>query len=249
MDDVSPLKIDRYLGKVRNRLDLIGIELEGGWKHGGFPKGERFEKDASVFHDRTKSQRMMVKSLKISHIGELPSSPMMPVAMAGWMKRCYPHMVDESCGLHIHMSFHTKKHYSLLMVPEFQKTIIVYMKDWAIAEKLAESHPIWERLNGANEFCNHEFHADLQVVETKKDYDHFRKGNRYTAVAYRGGKTIECRVLPMFDTMEQGVRALKRVMDITNACLVKVAEKLGPEILEIRDLPLGGIVERDMERI
>ena len=249
MEDVQALEIERYLGKVRSRIDLIGVELEGGWGHGLFPKNERFEKDASVFHDRTIIQRAKVKSLRISHMGELPSQPMMPIAMPMWMKKCYPQMVDDTCGLHIHMSFHTKVHYSLLMIPEFQKTMIVYLKDWANEEKLPEKHPIWSRLNGANEYCNHEFYADLQVVEGKKDYDHFRKGNRYTAVAYRGGKTIECRILPMFETVDQSIRALKKVMDVTNACLVKVAEKCGPEILEVKDLPLGGILERDVERI
>lgn len=249
MDGVNPLAISEYLGKVKNRIKLLGIELEGGWCHGKFPRDENFEKDASVFHDRTPVQRLRVKELKISHIGELPSKKMMPAALSVWMKRCYPHMVDETCGLHLHMSFYSKIHYSLLMIPEFQKTVIVYMKDWAVEEKLPPNHPIWDRINGANEYCNHEFHADLQVCENKKDYDHFRKGNRYTAIAYRGGKTIECRLLPMFETVDQSIRALKKVIDITNASLVKVAEKLEPEILDISDLPLSGIVEKDVERI
>jgi len=244
MDEIKPLDISKYLGKVRNRVSLIGIELEGGWKE--FPAGEKFDRDMSVFRERTPEQRATVKRLRISRYGELPSGTMMPATMPIWMKRCYPQMVDDTCGLHMHMSFRSKKHYSLLMTPEYQKTVIVELKDWAVAEGIRESNPIWNRLGGANEFCNHEYWADMQVMCQKKDYDHFRKGNRYTAVAYRSGQTIEVRILPMFAGVEQSIRALRRIIDITNACLVVLANRQKVDLLEIDNLPLGGIVERDV---
>ena len=247
MKDVEVLPIYNHLGKVKNRVSKVGIELEGGWKWAEFPEGERYEIDRSVFRERTTKQRIMAKELMIQTLGELTSKPMLPAKIGVWMKKCYPHMVDETCGLHMHMSFDTKVYYSLLIRPEVQKTMIDSLSKWGQEEGLPASHPLWERLSGNNEYCNHEFYGDLQIqTGYKKDYNHFRPGNRYTAVAYRKGETIECRMLPMFETVDQSVRALKRVIDTTNACLVTIAERQKPEVLEMDDLPIGGVLERDV---
>jgi hypothetical protein len=36
---------------------------------------------------------------------------------------------------------------------------------------------------------------------------------------------MECRVLPMFQEVEQGIRGVQRVLDITNACLTVLGRR------------------------
>ena len=61
MEGVKPLNIDRYLGRVRNRVRLVGLELEGAWTT--WPKGERYEGDASVFRNASEIASIRLKFL------------------------------------------------------------------------------------------------------------------------------------------------------------------------------------------
>jgi hypothetical protein len=130
--------------------------------------------------------------------------------------------------MHIHVSFRDARHYAVLADSEaYQNTVIDEFKKWATAEGFPASHHIWSRLNGQNEYCQHKFWPKLQMQPTKKDYDHHRTGCRYTAINYCFGvnRTLECRLLPMMETKEQGVRAVKEFLTITNACLVALRQK------------------------
>lgn len=245
----NPLDIDRLIGRVRNRIAKVGVEIEGGWRI--FPQGEKYAPDASVFKNPSEELKNKLRILKIQTKGELPSRPMLPSHMTLWLKRVYPNYIDQSCGLHLHMSFKSLNNYERLMTLEYPLTVRVYLKKWANKEGLPDSHPIWDRLSGKNEFCNHMFFPTKQIACKQKDYDHFRQGNRYTDIAYRFGThgTVECRVLPMFDNPELSGRALKHVIDITNAFLVKVARR-GEKVEGILDdISTRGFVERDVEEL
>ena len=242
---MTSLNIDKILGKVRNRFHLIGIELEGGWKK--LPEGVTLASDGSVNirpdlpqpprgrdfinpNDYTNAMLAYEKKARQSklHIGELQSEPLEPVKLSAWMKHNYPSKVNESCGLHVHMSFRSAAHYGRLMIPEYQYTAFDYVARWAEIEKLGKDHPIWKRLSGKNEFCRNEFHADMQVLQNKKEYSRSDgSAGRYTGINYPHGLhgTIECRLLPMMETAEQGIRAVQHVLDITNACLVMTAKR------------------------
>ena len=159
------------------------------------------------------------------------------------MKKYYPSHVNESCGLHVHMSFKRALHYSMLMVPEYPQTIITYLAKWALEEKLSEKHPIWDRLRGKSSYCKLDFFPDDQAHNPRKVYDHGMKGHRYTVINYchaKTGGTLECRLLPMMDTADQGIRAVKRVIDITNACLVALKNR---EPKESASLVIDGITD------
>ena len=254
IETVNPLNIDPYLGKVRNRIRFVGAELEGAWNK--FPPLEKFEPDGSVFKAETYGSqvewdrvKLKIASLKITHTGELPSTPMLPIQLKTWMIKNYPQYTDKTCGLHIHMSFEDLKYYKRLMVPEYPITLRVYLKKWAVAEGLPDSHLIWDRVNGLNPYCSSRFWPDKQVGK-KKNYDH-GDGDRYTDVNYcwKQHKTIECRVLPMMETPELSYRGSKRILDITNACLVKLAQREKKLIEEVGDIPTEKYVERDVEEV
>ena len=231
----KPLEIDRILSspKLKNRVYRVGVELEGGWTK--LPAGVNLEHDGSV---HIPSQNGPDGRPVRFSAGELSSVALEPEKLDPWMEQSYPQIVNETCGLHVHQSFLSAWHYQLLMVPEYQATVIEYLKRWAKDEGLEDSHPIWPRLEGKSEFCKLEYWADLQASVTKKDYRRDKPGHRYTAINYcaEQHETIECRVLPMMKTAAQGIRAVHRVLQITNAVLlikgakeaeVKAAVKLG----------------------
>lgn len=226
-DKVTFIDISSHLGKVRSRIDQIGVELEGGWTK--LPKGT-----AALVHDGSvKFDSLMDPAVghpmvdgKLLRPGEMVSPPMPQSMLNAWLTQHFPQKVNETCGLHIHMSFKSPLIYQRLMDASFGKTILEFLSRWGEQEvkdgNLLKTHPLFRRLAGTSEFCQDAFFADDQASMARKDYQRNRPGHRYTVVnyPYRMHQTVEVRVLPMFDSVAQTERALVRVMDITNAWLV-----------------------------
>jgi hypothetical protein len=215
---VDALNIDEYLGKVRNRVVLAGVELEGAWKK--LPPGvPQLEHDGSVF----RGQRV----LQHPYVGELPIGPVPPAGLPDLIATNHPDKVDHTCGMHVHMSFANLWQYALLMQEEYQETIVKYLSRWAEKQnnvkgkpEFPPEHHIWSRLKGESEFCQKGFWPDAQAGTKRKDHDRNRYGHRYTIIHYCGRiNTIECRVLPMMHRTELAVSAVQEVINITNASL------------------------------
>lgn len=230
----KPIDLGRSRERARNRIHRIGIELEGGWTK--LPRGCKPVRDGSIHLDRHPLRTQMIA------IGEVPSTPMSldprdPIHWIPWLRTFYPQLVNETCGMHVHLSFRTALTYARLMSPNYPSTIVAYMTKWAASEKLGKDHPIWPRLEGKSEYCQHLFHADDQVILTGKDYDHHRKGHRYTVVNYCFGRlsTVEHRLLPMMDTPDQAVRAIQELIDVTNAYLVVTGKREDKLTGHVRD--------------
>jgi hypothetical protein len=243
MKQINPLNIDNILGNTKNRVAKIGVELEGGWK--AIPTGTKIDKDTSVFKDpKTQTQ---ILPLGANYAGEITVGPMQPAALPKVLKKYWPHFIDKTCGMHVHMSFENLLRYHVLMVPEFQETVIEYLGRWAKEVGLPSDHCIWERLEGKSVYCQKVFWADEQIAYKEKDHNQTRSGHRYTIVNYCGRiNTIEVRVLPMMPTIPLAVSAINRVIDITNACLValKVTDRRINGKLE---LPDGAVYEETIE--
>lgn len=216
-------RIDDLLGKVRNRIYRVGVELEGGWRK--LPSGVALVHDGSVSIPNTEPGPGG-KPIPI-HVGELPSTPMEVGKVAEFIEQFYPSHVNLSCGLHVHMSFKHALHYQKLMVPEYQTTMLTFLRKWAEKEGFSTSHYIWKRFSGKNDYCKDEFWADAQACSTNKGHSRNIPGSRYTAINFCHGLhgTMECRVLPMMDTWQQANRGVQTILDITNACLVIGAER------------------------
>jgi hypothetical protein len=149
---MSVIDIDSKLGKVKNRLAFIGIELEGGWKSPD--PVMRIIRDGSVFAEGF--PKGFNQSAGHRH-GEFPSDILEPAAVARWIRKYYPDFHDTTCGLHIHMSFRDAKHYESLMSMEYQDTLLHYLMIWGAKNAIPDSHHFWERVKGQNRFCKKEF--------------------------------------------------------------------------------------------
>ena len=213
---VSAISLDSVRA-FKSRIINVGIEIEGGWTR--LPPGARIVRDGSV-HLPEVGEDLVA-------IGEFPSHPMSPSDVDMWMRAFYPQYVNSTCGLHVHMSFKHALQYQRLMSEEYPATIVEYMTRWAIEEALPMTHPLWARLKGESLYCQHIFNADQQVLNQDKDYNQQRKGHRYTVINYCWARyhTLECRLLPMMSTVEQSIRAVQEVMDITNKFLVVTARR------------------------
>ena len=210
--ELRPTHFDRS----RNRVYLVGVELEGGWEK--MLKGCEIHRDTSVRFSPTPN---------LNYVGEIESKPLELSEMPKWVKQYYPHHINDSCGMHIHLSFRTALTYSRLMAPSYPATIVKYMHEWAKREGLPPSHSLWSRLRGESEYCQHTYWAEDQVFQAGKEYDRKRKGHRYTVINYcfTRHSTLECRLLPMMANAEQAIRALQEVIRITNAYLVATAKR------------------------
>lgn len=213
LKDVKPINLNGV--KVRlNRIYRVGVELEGGWDKSPDPQF-RLEHDGSVQGTNA-----------LFAAGELPSPPMEVDKIEAWIRKFYPDRVNETCGMHVHLSVKSALTYQRLMRPEYPKTIIEEFKKWS-KENLPANHCIFDRLAGKSIYCRHVFSADDQVMNVEKDHNRDRRGNRYTVVNYCWGRhqTAECRLLPMMPDVDTSVRAVQELIDITNKFLCATAEK------------------------
>ena len=197
----------------RNRIYRIGIELEGGWDK--LPAGI-----AKLDHDGS------VVGLPISKVGEIPSPPLEVEEFEKWVRANYPNHVNETCGMHVHLSFKSALTYQRLMNPSYPATIVAYVGKWG-KKALPDNHCLWERLDGRSEFCKLQYYAEQQVVQAEKDRDRQRVGNRYTIINYCWARTttLECRLLPMMPNADTAIEAIRELLNITNSYLVATAKK------------------------
>ena len=213
-------------GKSPIRIYRIGFELEGGWTK--LPPGTRgLQHDGSVQIERGLGETALVT-------GELANGPMSMQEWEGWLKTHYPQKVNQTCGMHVHLSPRTALAYSRLMDPCYPGTVVEYFKKWATHKGLSNDHPIWPRLKGKSIYCQHLYMADDQVRNVTKDHNQQRPGHRYTVINYCHGRygTVECRLLPMMDTTKEAISMVQELVDITNAFLKVTRRKEARHHLE-----------------
>lgn len=189
----------------KDRIHLIGIELEGAWA----------TRPPGFMHDGSVS--IPPPTLGISwYVGELPLPPMPPQCWQGPLHKYYPMDVNNSCGMHVHLSFKTARIYQQLMDKSYPATLLAYLARWGRQQELPRSHPLWARLRGTVSYCGHTFSPDLQAQAPNKS------GPRYAAVNYchRLHGTLEIRVLPMMANADLAIAAISEVLRITNTYLL-----------------------------
>jgi hypothetical protein len=243
--NVAVIDVSNYLYLVRNRVNKVGVEIEGAWI-APFPnlgsREVRWMEDGSVFDHGRVLPPGLAALRGSSFIGEAPSPALDPISVPAWIRRCYPRFFDHTCGLHVHMSFRDSKHYEILASnPSYQDTLLHHITEWAKAQETAvpgtfpPEHHIWGRLAGDNEYCQVKWWPEQQTHKSRKVYERDKPGHRYTAInfCYSQHKTVECRVLPVLPNAELAVGVVMLIINITNACLVALAMKTEKVIEEV----------------
>lgn len=222
---------------MNNHINLIGVELEGGWKK--HPNHPNCHPDGSIqllhaCHNNndcnckeTRNYTPKARYGELAYIGEISSDPMKPEDLKNLLDNFFPDETNETCGYHVHFSLLENSDYLRLMDKRFYRYFLARMRAWGRKMEFPEDHQFWKRLNGAVHYCQKEFCPDSQV-------NHEHVPNRYTQLnyCYRQHGTIECRLFPAFESKEYAQAATEELIDTVNAYLTK-QEKLPEYNLEM----------------
>lgn len=209
-------------------IKKIGVEIEGGW--------DKKPPDTEIYGDGSVDVDCNFQD------GEISSPPMTLRELLQWIVRNYPQHTNNTCGLHIHISFKKNIYYSKLMSQEFYDYFLARITEWANREQILPSSPFWSRLRGENGYCKKIFRADEQVHLTNKE------SARYTHLNYCFSlhRTLECRLFPTFKSAKLAQSAVKAFIEIVETFLskqgrektykVNIDEETGTEKIIIEDV-------------
>ena len=186
----------------RKRIKALGVELEGGWRTR--PPTATIHRDGSV-------------TVEAPFVGEVSSEPLPDLSSAEeWVRTNYPQLVNNSCGLHVHVSTN-ELNYSRLMEPEFCQFFEARMAEF-LSQGLANNRPgfdlLRQRFQGLNRFCQKKFIPEQQLFLTDP-YGNTATHPRYAQLnfCYIRHGTLECRLFPCFPSVDDGVAAVKAFYD------------------------------------
>jgi hypothetical protein len=150
-------------------------------------------------------------------VGEASSDPLATIEEAeAWMRTNYPHHVDSSCGLHVHLSVN-ELNYSRLMEPAVEQAFTAAMTEFTeagLARRAAGFDRLRDRLEGKNLYCQKKFIPTEQVHRTER-YGDVLVHPRYAQLnfCYARHGTVECRLFPCFPDVNDGVAAVRKFHD------------------------------------
>lgn len=201
-------------------IDRIGIELEGAWNKNDY------------LPDLTKDYSVKFPELSPDtyYTGEAVSPALRVYEVKKWVEKCVPTLINDTCGLHVHVSLKNLADYSKLMSPDFERHFFSKMSDFGAKMKYQSNHLYWDRLKGSNPFCARDFKPEEQVLRTDK------RGPRYSQLnfCYSLHRTIECRLFPA--TTDVG-----EIMSCVNAFVESIESYL--ELPEIKNKELDKTYE------
>ena len=212
-------------------IKQIGIEIEGAFNRYD-ANDTTFHHDGSVeldddgrceccmeecdCHDQDREHDCECDS-NYNYVGELVSTPLEFDKVHEWINRNYPEEFNNSCGMHIHLSFKNDMEYSKFCSEEFYNYFLTKITDWAHKNKVKEDSRFFKRLNGQNTFCKRkweESNAKSQLSDI---------GDRYNMLNYCYSKhrTIEVRLSHVWQNRDYAFRYVECVYDIFNSWLLK----------------------------
>jgi hypothetical protein len=197
--------------RVHTYIDKIGVELEGGWDN----EPNNLKGDGSV-------------DVPSDYSGEVVSPPLTFHKALNWTVENYPDMVNDTCGLHVHISLKNNLLYSRLTSRRFYVYFLTRMTEWGKQAGLSPSHRFWDRLEGNNTYCLKKFIPGRQISLQEKQEERYCHIN----YCYSLHGTIEFRLLPMFNKKETAVKAITEIVYIVKDWLsMQKREKTRQEVV------------------
>ena len=193
-------------------IGSIGIELEGGWLT---TPGYEIHHDGSV-----KCTEASVKGE--SHTD--PGDTLVKVFKS--MRERYPSIVDDSCGMHVHIRL-PDTYYVFLTSEKFWKYYLKRMDELHEVLKKDTKHPedaarFMKRHSGEVTYCSKTFRPDKQIMDSSKG------GHRYSSLnyCYRLHKTLECRLFPMCTSFMNAKLCVWTFVDTVETYLANCKEQM-----------------------
>ena len=189
----------------------IGVELEGGWR-------EEFE-DITILGDGSVRKPSGIDS-ETGHWGEIPSPVLTTSTILPWLAAHYPDGVGPSCGFHIHISL-SKGDYQQLISMKFYHFFLKKWEEWGEVNRRDLPDTFFRRLAGQPASASSSAYADRVWIPFQQLYVKGKGDARRCHLNYCYGlhKTIECRLLPMFEDKEIGLRALSYYINMVEEYL------------------------------
>lgn len=209
-------------------VNLVGVELEGAYLESSilriYNEGLDLGSDNTAYPpmEKMKAQKNnpLVAGKELRFYGKLDYTVDM-------IRKYYPDAVGPKCGGHVHVSLDQPGEYMILMSRVFYHYFRTRLKRWAERNLIGEdANLFWPRFNGDNSYCCNFFVPEKQIRGDGHHVTHPDKKNgnckvRYACLNYGWAKhrTIECRLLPMFDDRELYIKAVIEIVDIFNKFL------------------------------
>lgn len=216
-----------------SKILKVGFEIEGGWD--GKPGVAPFN-DCKVIADHSINGQTLGEAKRIAavHVGEVVSLPMdySPPGeekpyWAEWLTSHWPnaepeHRTNRTCGFHIHVSVDNHLSYAHLTSKSFLLQLRDRMIEVGKELELPKKHLFWERMHGANTFCDLFFDAAEQMKIRTKGMNRVRYGWLNFASGLHG--TVEFRALPTFRDAHVAVRFASEYFKLVDAWLEACAD-------------------------
>ena len=200
-------------------IDKIGVELEGAWDN----EPDNYYGDGSVEFDNDCScdSDPCECDSQYNFIGECSGRGVSLSEISDWVRNNYPNETNWSCGMHVHVSFLSDQHYTILTDKKFYKYFLERMNDFGKRLNI-KNKDFWKRLRGTNTYCQNKFIPDNQLITNCDE--------RYTHLNFCFGehRTIECRLLPCFRDVDISIRAIEELIDIYESWLKRKYVSLKP---------------------
>jgi hypothetical protein len=182
-----------------------GVELEGGWNKPRRSLERVFGRKGQIKGDGSVSVNAA------GHIGEFSTRPYKSEeALKATVFQAYPDAVNDTCGMHVHTSW-TLGDYVKLADPRFAPFFRDKMAEFAGTLPRSRARTALEtRLAGQNHFCQVNQATDGARHLEQQNVDRYRQLN----YCWYRHNTLECRLLPMFDTKEGAWAAIRKLLNI-----------------------------------
>lgn len=174
----------------------------------------------------------------IKYVGEAVSPALTYEELIQWIMTNSPDVVNNTCGLHVHVSFKSVTDYVKLMTPQFYDYFLKYMEEWGNKMGFPKGHEFWKRLNGDNKYCckqgkkcvHKNYHGEEHYTNHTPEEQVKAKNwsaSRYCQLNFCFLKhgTVENRLFPGFKDPRMIIAAL----DATLQCYESYLENLSEE--------------------
>ena len=195
----------------------FGFEIEGGWTR---ERRQKYETERIMKSDGS----VNVPAPYVQ--GEI-NSPVYKDMQMAWefIKDYYPDVVNESCGLHVHISVKNSD-YVRLMEKKFHEEFHKWMEWMLKNHKDRIPKEFKNRKEGKNRYCKDEFMPEKQVIGA---------GDRYTQLNYchKQHATMENRMLPGCKDAKTAFFLITQYLLMVENYLKKTPNKITTHTIEI----------------